>query len=133
MRNVNELVGIVKGINFDNIINNREVLRLQTWVDENRNLVYAPEQVELIKLLDTVLEDRVLTESELNRVLEFCEKQIQNDTMDMGRLYELNGIVQGIVCDGVVNEGELLKLRDWMKCNDSFFGTPSASLCLCVA
>lgn len=38
MQNINELIGIIKGIDFDGVINNKEVLRLQSWVDKNRNL-----------------------------------------------------------------------------------------------
>lgn len=32
MQNINELIGIIKGINFDGIINDMEVLHLQSWV-----------------------------------------------------------------------------------------------------
>lgn len=38
MRNISELIGIIKGINFDGVINDKEVERLQTWVNKNRNL-----------------------------------------------------------------------------------------------
>lgn len=58
MRNINELIGIIKGINFDGIINDREVVRLQTWLNKNRNLAFEPRQTELIWLLDKVLEDK---------------------------------------------------------------------------
>ena len=58
MRNINELVGIVKGIRFDGVINEKEVDCLQLWVDKNRNLVYESKQVEIIRLVDSVLEDR---------------------------------------------------------------------------
>ena len=44
MHNINELIGIIRGINFDNIINEKEVVRLQSWIDKNRNLVYDPSQ-----------------------------------------------------------------------------------------
>lgn len=47
MRNINELLGIIKGISFDGIINDREVNRLQAWADKNRNLVYDPKQVDM--------------------------------------------------------------------------------------
>lgn len=49
MQNINELVGIIKGIDFDGVINEKEVLRLQSWVDKNRNLAYDKQQIELIK------------------------------------------------------------------------------------
>lgn len=38
MRNISELIGIIKGINFDGVINDKEVERLQTWINKNRNL-----------------------------------------------------------------------------------------------
>lgn len=60
MRKINELLGIVKGISFDGIINDKEIKRLQTWTDKNRNLVYDPKQVEIIKLLDSILEDKII-------------------------------------------------------------------------
>lgn len=51
MRNINELVGIIKGINFDGIINQMEINRLQSWINKNRNLAYDKQQVGLIKLV----------------------------------------------------------------------------------
>ena len=60
MRKINELLGIVKGISFDGIINDKEIKRLKTWTDKNRNLVYDPKQVEIIKLLDSILEDKII-------------------------------------------------------------------------
>ena len=36
MQNINELIGIIKGIDFDGVINNKEVLRLQSWVDKKQ-------------------------------------------------------------------------------------------------
>ena len=51
MQNINELIGIIKGINFDGVINNKEVVRLQSWVDKNRNLAYDKRQMELIKMV----------------------------------------------------------------------------------
>ena len=62
MRNINELVGIIKGINFDGIINQMEIIRLQSWINKNRNLAYDARQSGLIKLVDQVLEDKIITE-----------------------------------------------------------------------
>ena len=54
MQNINELIGIIEGINFDGIINDKEVSSLQSWVDRNRNLAYEKKQLELINLIDNV-------------------------------------------------------------------------------
>lgn len=64
MKNINELIGIIKGINFDGVINEKEVLRLQSWVDKNRNLAYEKQQMKLIKMVDSILEDHIIDDSE---------------------------------------------------------------------
>ena len=51
VQNINELIGIIKGINFDGIINDKKVNRLQNWVAKNRNLAYDKRQIELIKMV----------------------------------------------------------------------------------
>lgn len=53
MRNINELIGIIQGISFDGIINQMEMLHLQTWINKNRNLSYDPKQSKLIRLIMT--------------------------------------------------------------------------------
>ena len=65
MQNINEFIGIIKGINFDGVINNKEVVRLQSWVDKNRNLAYDKCQMELIKMVDAVLENNVIDDDGL--------------------------------------------------------------------
>ena len=89
MRNINELIGIIKGINFDGVINNREVMHLQSWVDKNRNLAYEQRQAELIKLVDDVLEDHVIDESEKKRLVSIAEEFLNEMGDDTGRIYEL--------------------------------------------
>lgn len=64
MQNINELIGIIKGINFDGVVNNKEIVRLQSWVDKNRNLAYDKREMELIKMVDSVLEDYVIDKEE---------------------------------------------------------------------
>ena len=73
MQNINELIGIIKGINFDGVINNKEVVRLQSWVDKNRNLAYDKCQMELIKMVDAVLENNVIDDEEKKLMLSTCE------------------------------------------------------------
>ena len=114
MRNINKLIGIIKGINFDGVINDREVLRLQSWVDKNRNLAYEQRQVELIKLVDNVLEDHIIDENEKKKLISSAEEFLKEMGDDTGKIYELTGIIEGIICDGVVNEAEVISLKEWM-------------------
>lgn len=114
MQNINELIGIIKGINFDGVVNDKEVLHLQSWVDKNRNLAYDKQQMELIRMVDSVLEDQIIEDSEKKWMLSVCEKFLENTSDVSSRFYELNGIIEGIVCDGEVNKTEILRLKDWM-------------------
>lgn len=130
MRNINELIGIVRGINFDGVINEKEVERLQGWVSKNRNLAIEKKDVDLLKVVDSVLEDGVITEAERGLLLAKCDsyKEVSSSS---AMLYELNGIIEGIICDGEVNEAEVYRLRDWMAENGDFVRTqgPTEKLC----
>lgn len=134
MQNINEFIGIIKGINFDGVINNKEVVRLQSWVDKNRNLAYDKRQMELIKMVDSVLEDHVIDAEEKELMLTTCREFLKDAGENSSRIYELNGIIEGVVCDGEVNEAEILRLREWM---DSYGDTirehkPSVELCKAI-
>lgn len=96
MQNINELIGIIKGINFDGVINDKEVLRLQSWVEKNRNLAYDKQQMELIKMVDSVLEDHVIDDSEKELLIIACEEFLKHSGDSSSRIYELNGIIEGI-------------------------------------
>ena len=114
MRNLSELIGIIKGISFDGIINDKEVECLQNWVDKNRNLSYDKKQSVMIKLVDAALEDRVITDEEREQLLAYSEDYLQNAADENSGIYELNGIITGIISDGVVNAEEVVKLKQWL-------------------
>ena len=134
MINVNELVGIIKGIGFDGVINEKEVNRLQKWTDKNRNLAYDSDQIKLIKLVQSVLEDSIITEKERVSILDYCNKLLQYDGEDNAKIYELNGIIDGIICDDVVNQEEVKQLGIWMEDNGDAirYHKPTEHLCIVI-
>ena len=131
MRNISELIGIIKGINFDGVINDKEVERLQSWADRNRNIAYEQRQVDLIKLVDEVLEDKVIDEDEKDSLIKCAESILkeEGDTSDV--IYELHGIVEGIICDGEVNEAEVHNLKEWINSNSNLIRDNNLSEELC--
>lgn len=130
MRNINELIGIIKGINFDGVINDREVERLRTWVNRNRNLAIDAKDISMIKTVDAVLEDHMITDDERELLLSKCETY-KEASVSNAVLYELNGIIEGIICDGEVNAEEVYRLRDWMAENGDAVRSqePTSRLC----
>lgn len=131
MQNINELIGIIRGINFDGVINDKEVVRLQSWVDKNRNLAYEPRQAELLNMVDAVLEDHIVDDKEKEMMLECAEQFLKEMGDNSGKVYELNGLIEGIVCDGEVNEAEVYRLKEWMDTygDDIRSHKPSVELC----
>lgn len=117
MRNINELIGIIEGINFDGVINDKEITRLQNWVNKNRNLSYEAKQAELIKIVDDILKDHVIDDSDKQKLIDSANGFLNEQGDDIGEIYELNGIVEGIICDGEINEAEVYRLKEWMDNN----------------
>lgn len=134
MHNINELIGIIKGINFDGIINEKEVLDLRQWVEKNRNLAYEPTQVELIKLVSDVVEDSIIDDKEREILLEYAYRYEHDQNENDKKIYELNGIIEGIICDGEVNEAEIYRLNEWMRENREKIinHKPSQRLCRAI-
>lgn len=114
MKNINELIGLIRGINFDGVINQKETDRLQSWVDRSRNLAYEANEIELISLIDTVLEDRVISDQERQLLIEYCNKFL-GGTIGHFEIHLLQGILEGIVSDGVINNLEVKRLKEWME------------------
>lgn len=121
MENINELIGIFKAIDFDNVINDKEVICLKNWVAKSRNLASTNEEIEFIKLLDDVLEDNIITSDEKRRVNAYIKKFMSNGST-AAKLYELNGLIRGVLSDGEVNTPEIVKLHAWLKVNHDVLG-----------
>lgn len=132
LRNINELIGIIKGIDFDGVINEKEVVRLQSWVDKNRNLVYETRQAELLKMVDSVLEDHIIDDREKEIMITSAEHFLNEMHDNTANVFELNGIIEGIVCDGVVNEAEVYRLKEWMDVHGENIRIHKSSIELCT-
>ena len=127
MKNINELSGIIKGINFDGVVNQKEANRLKLWVNSNRELACTSEQKNIIKTIDDILEDNIVTDEE-RYILEKCVKEYLSKNVDVNsRLYELNGIIDGIICDKVLNDLEIYNLKKWLDQNGNFVESFSSS------
>lgn len=114
MKNINELIGLIEGIDFDGVINQKETDRLQFWVDRNRNLAYEANEIDLINLVDDILEDHIITEYERQVLVEYCNKYKSNFAGN-SEIFILQGILEGIVSDEVINSLEIERLQEWME------------------
>ncbi len=118
--NINTLYGIIKVINYDGIIDDKEIEKLKSWVEDNR--LYKQYSVfnRIINKLDEILEDNKITEYERIE-LEKIVTSINNSKIyseSTLALQILNGILDGIVCNQKVNQKEIDNLNIWLKQND---------------
>ncbi|APF21426.1 hypothetical protein [Clostridium butyricum] len=114
MLNVNKLIEIINEINSDEIIYTREMGNLKTWHDNNRNLAYEPRQIELIKLVDSVIDKHIINYNEKEMMLMYSKKLLYHLDDDMYKIYILNDIIEKITFNGRVNKKEMYCLKEWM-------------------
>ena len=123
MQNIHELIGLIKGVNFDGVVNAAEIKELQSWITKNRNLACDVNQRKLISLLENVLEDGRIDNEERTLIIHCADKYASEHKVDNALLYELNGIINGIICDEIINDDEVRKLNQWLKDNDSEYSS----------
>ena len=114
MRNVNELIGIINGINNDGIIDEREISLLQSWVAQNRNLVFEPNQVALLNKVETLVLDGIVSDEERNELISLADSFAVGDSVEIGYIYELSSIFDEIVCDQQMDRDVHQRLQKWV-------------------
>ena len=118
MHKIAELIGIVNGINSDNIVNDKEIEHLKNWVAQNKNFANGDDHIKLIGMIDNIIETKHIDKEMIEEVTLYCELlQLENNDQYTSKLYELNGIIEGIICDGQVNEAEVISLSNWTERN----------------
>ncbi len=118
--NINTLYGIIKGINYDGIIDDKEIEKLKSWVEDNRLYKQYLLFDRIINKLEEILEDNIITEYErieLEKLVTSINesKMYSESTLS---LQILNGILDGIICNKKVNQKEINNLNIWLKQND---------------
>ena len=113
MQNINEVIGIIKGISFDGIINDQEIDFLKLWQKNNRHFALNANEHKLIKLIDEALDDKILTDLERRTILTTAQSVLKSQNDENTIYSELNGIIEGIISDDEVNKEEILNLYKW--------------------
>lgn len=122
--NINDIYGIIKGINFDNIINEMEIKRLKSWINDNMKYKQYTVFDKIVTCLQKILEDNEVNEYErfelISLVNNIKESKKYNETTLS--LQVLQGIIEGITCDKVLNENEIYALKRWLDINNYLAG-----------
>ena len=122
MERLDNILGLIDGINYDHIVNEREIERLHTWLDNNRHFSNDEGLSEAIKIVANVLDDGVVTEDEQEKLVDFSNKYQTSSASANSSLIVLNGIIEGIICDDMINDDEIRGLNEWLEANDFMQG-----------
>lgn len=123
-REINQLYGIISGIQMDEIIWEKEKEYLITWRKEHDNYKHIKTIKFVIDILDEILQDGILTVDELNLLKHEVIKYLQFEESSKETLATqyLQGLVLGISADEKIQNNEVYKLQEWLYQNDYLAG-----------
>ncbi|MCG7346511.1 BRCT domain-containing protein [Sporosarcina sp. ACRSL] len=125
---VNSLIGMLNGVQFDNIVNQQELSEIINWCNLHRRLQRKFPFSEIIPLIDNALSDNILTEEEIQDILWLCKNVVHHDGFNTyydivtSSLQQLQGIIHGIMADNILHESEINQLYVWMDSRDFLKG-----------
>ena len=113
--NLVELIGIIEGVNYDGVINDLEIEKLQSWLAHNRQFRNDKVFNKILDLLERILEDNIITKDEKQELLSFANRYYQDFNNEHDSVVILHGIIAGIICDNVINQDEIDELKRWLE------------------
>lgn len=122
---VNTLKGIVAGITTDRDINPDEVNELVNWCLNHQHLSQKHPFSELIPLIESAIEDSYISAEESQDIIWLCNNFISDANyydLKTSSLQFLQGLVHGILADGVISDEEIHALKNWVRTNDYLSG-----------
>lgn len=114
---INTLVGILKGINIDGIINQVELDELKNWCEVNNKFSHKHPFSELIPTIIKAIEDNHIDIEEMADIRWVCFNIIDDSiyknivTTD---IIQLQGILHGILSDNQITFEEISGLKSWL-------------------
>lgn len=122
--NINDLYGIIQGINYDGIVDSLEIQFLQKWIDDNSKYRDFAVFNRIINELTLILEDGIVTDYErqilCTLVDSVASSKIYSDSTLCIQI--LDGLIKGIICNNEINDSEILNLQCWLSDNDYLKG-----------
>jgi len=122
---LNTLKGILTGVSLDGKISEKEIKELRTWCFEHSGYIRSNPFNELIPIIEAALLDGILDDDEIADIRWFLDKAInENEFYDTvtADLQILQGIMHGILADGVINKKEIEGLSLWLDENSHLAG-----------
>lgn len=123
-REINQLFGTIKGIEMDEIINQKEIIYLSKWKTDHYNYICYNDVNKIILTLDEILDDGIVTFEELSKLKIIINDYVQNihGSKETLATQYLQGIISGIQADVTIKDKEIYELQKWLYENDYLVG-----------
>ena len=128
-KSLNSLIGILTGIVADNTIDEAEGNELYNWYSLHEHLLKVFPFSDILPAIKLSFQDGILDIEEANNILWLCHKFTDINQEDLyfdiitSQIQQLEGILHGIVSDGVISPVEVSNLSDWLNDNEHLAGT----------
>lgn len=125
---LNSLVGILSGIAADGQVTDAERDEVQNWYFLHASMLDKHPFNEIIPAVQSVLADGVLDIEEVEDVLWICRQFTISDDKKLyfdfvtSQIQQLEGMLHGIISDGVISDDEISSLSQWLNENDYLGG-----------
>lgn len=113
---IKELYGVIQGISLDETLSNEEITYISNWKEENKSLVNYRKVAGVFNIIDTIVDDKVVTREELSILDKTMKDCCSVDTSaELTRATQiLQGILKGIACDKIISVFECNELKNWL-------------------
>ncbi len=122
----NTLRGLVAGMTAENGLSEAEAMELANWCSLHAHLQNRHPFSEIIPVVQEALADGVLDAEESKDILWLCSNFVDDSKyydVTTSSIQFLSGLIHGIVSDGTLSDGEIIKLRTWLENNSYLRGT----------
>lgn len=125
---LNSLAGILSGVAADGAITEDESNEVQNWHSLHRHLINTHPFNEILPAINMALADDVLDLEEIKGALWLCQRFLdaQNERLYFdcvtSQIQQLEGMLHGIIADGVISNNEITTLSLWLDENDHLSG-----------
>lgn len=120
-RILNHLRGFINGLDIDSKIQEKEVEALRQWVADNEAYRQLNPFNELIPVIERALEDGIVDALEIADIRwligQALDRHYFHDIV-ISDLYQLQGILNGILADEIIDKEEAEQLARWISEND---------------
>lgn len=123
---INTLRGIVAGMNSDHAVSSAEIAELVNWCTLHAHLRNRHPFSEILPVVEAACQDGKIDEDESKDILWLCSNFVDNSSyyeFATSSIQFLNGLLHGIMADGVLTNEEISILRTWIDNNDFLAGT----------